>query len=168
MVVALAPVAQAPTPAPASVIALAPDAQAPGQSHGQVVAPAQDIQVTNPPINALLANAAYVQQVTVIVHAIPPQQPDQPYNAAAQHFHDYSDSHSECAHLPSLSDDSLPFSTLPFSTDEEAVEQLIRDVVCGAASKGASHEAIETATREAVMKLRNMRRKQHTRHKGNK
>ena len=40
---------------------------------------------------------------------------------------------------------------------DDAIEQLIREAVCSAASEGASHEAVENATQDAVMKFRNMR-----------
>jgi len=55
------------------------------------------------------------------------------------------------------------------STDDEEVEQFIREAVCGAASEGSTHDAVENATHEAVMKFRLMRNKSHnSRHKGKK
>ena len=62
------------------------------------------------------------------------------------------------SHSPSLSYDDSPCD----STDAD-IEQLIRDAVHVAASEGASPEAVENATQDAVMKLRFMRAQPHHR-----
>ena len=72
-----------------------------------------------------------------------------------------SDSESHSNHLN-------PSNSSSIFADAD-VEQLIREAVCGAASEGASHEAVENATRAAVIKLRKMRSQTHTsRQKGRK
>ena len=148
------------TPTPAPVVVHALDAETLAPALASVTAPAAHQgapYLDNPPIDTPFANAAHVQQVTVVVHTTPHSSPEQQFANPAQHPHEDPDPHSEHAHSPSPSDDSSQLST-----DEEAVEQLIRDAVCGAASAGASHEAIETATLAAVKKRRQIRSK----HKG--